>query len=55
MKDRLLLLLAAAVSAIGAWAFWHFLGDDGFAAITLIALVGVVADNYRLRQKLRDR
>lgn len=55
MKDRLFLVIAAAAFATGAWAFWHFLGDDAFAAITLIALVGVVADNHRLRRKLRER
>ena len=55
MKDRLLLVIAAAAFAIAAWAFWHFLGDNAFASITLIALVGVVADNHRLRQKLRER
>lgn len=55
MKDRLLLVIAAVVFATGAWAFWHFLSDDAFAAITLVALVGVVADNHRLRRKLRER
>lgn len=55
MKDRLLLLIAAAALAIAAWGFWHFLDDDAFAVITLIALVGVVADNHRLRRKLRER
>lgn len=54
MNDRLLLLGAAVVFAICAWAFWHFAGDDAFAAITLVALVGVVADNRRLRRKLRE-
>lgn len=55
MKDRLFLVIAAAAFATGAWAFWHFLGDDAFAAITLIALVGVAGDNHRLRRKLRER
>ena len=54
MRNNLLILLAAAAVAICAWAFWHYLGDDAFAAITLIALVAVVADNRRLRRELRD-
>ncbi|MBZ2206466.1 hypothetical protein I4X03_004240 [Massilia sp. R798] len=55
MNDRLLLLIIAAAVGNAAWAFWHFFGDDAFAALSLIALVGVVADNHRLRRKLRDR
>lgn len=55
MKDRLLLVIAAATLAIGAWAFWYFLGDDALTMLTLIALVVVVADNRRLRRKLRER
>lgn len=55
MKDRLILVISAAGLSIGAWAFWHFLGDDAFAAITLVALMVVIADNHRLRRQLRER
>lgn len=55
MKDRYFLVIAAAAVSVGAWAFWYFLGDNAFAAITLAALVVVAADNHRLRRQLRER
>lgn len=52
MKDRLALVVGAvAFSALG-WAFWHFLGNDALNAMLILALVGVVADNVRLRRRL---
>lgn len=54
MKDGFLLLLAGFVCASAAWAFWHYLGDDASAALTGIVLVSVMADNIRLRRKLKD-
>lgn len=53
MKDVALLCLASALFATLAWAFWNYLGDDGFSAIALIALVILGADNARLRSQLR--
>lgn len=54
MKDQILLLLSALACALGAWAFWHFLGTDAFAVLMALALVSAVADNVRLRRKLRE-
>lgn len=53
MKDRIFLLLGAVLVAISAWAFWHYSGADGFSLFSLIALIVAVADNVRLRRKLR--
>ena len=53
MKDALLLLATAAACSSGAWVFWHYLGNDAFGTMTTLALVGVVADNFRLRRRLR--
>jgi hypothetical protein len=54
MKDRLLLILAALVMAAVAWSFWHYLGQDAWPVLLLLALVSVIADNYRLRRTLRQ-
>lgn len=54
MKDIALLILASAIFAAFGWAFWHYLGDDGFSAISLVALVILAADNARLRRRLRS-
>jgi hypothetical protein len=55
MKDFLLLLATGVEVSIVAWAFWHYLGNDAFSTLTTIVLVGVVADNARLRRQLRTR
>lgn len=52
MKDAALLFLASALFATLAWAFWNYLGDDGFSAIAAVAIVALVADNARLRKQL---
>ena len=54
MEDGLLLLLAGCVGAVAAWAFWHYLGDDASAVLMCVVLVSVMADNIRLRRKLKD-
>jgi hypothetical protein len=54
MRDQILLLLSALACALGAWAFWHYLGADAFAVLMSLALVSAVADNVRLRRKLRE-
>jgi membrane protease YdiL (CAAX protease family) len=53
IKDDLLLVACALLCAALAWAFWHFLGEQGFAVLTTIALIGLAVDNYRLRLRLR--
>lgn len=53
MREQILLLCAIAC-AIGAWAFWRYLGADAVIALMTLALVSAVADNLRLRRKLRE-
>ncbi|MGW8390388.1 hypothetical protein [Pseudoduganella sp. HUAS MS19] len=54
MKDQILLLLSATACALGAWAFWRYLDTDAVVALMMLALVSAVADNLRLRRKLRE-
>ena len=54
MKDQLWLFFSAVVSALFAWAFWHYLDADAVVALMTLALVSAVADNLRLRRKLRE-
>ena len=54
MKDELLLILTALACAGGAWAFWHYLGEQALGALSAIALIALAADNYRLRRRLRQ-
>lgn len=53
MKDTLLLLATGVACSLVAWAFWHYLGNEAFSTLNTLVLVGVVADNFRLRRKLR--
>lgn len=55
MRDDLILVLAALACAGFAWAFWHFLGEQALGALTVIALIALAADNYRLRRRLRGK
>ena len=48
-----MLLLASALLALLAWAFWHYLGTDAFSAMSIIAILLLGVDNARLRVKLR--
>lgn len=54
MKDEVLLLLSAIACALGAWAFWRYLAADAIVVLMMLALLSVVADNLRLRRKLRE-
>ncbi|WP_431476241.1 hypothetical protein [Massilia eburnea] len=54
MRDQVLLLLSAIACALGAWAFWRYLDTDAVVALMTLALVSAVADNLRLRRKLRE-
>jgi len=54
MKDQIWLFLSALACAFAAWAFWHYLDADAVAALMTLALVSAVADNLRLRRKLRE-
>jgi len=54
MKDRTFLFLSALACAVAAWAFWRYLQADAVVALMTLALVSAVADNLRLRRKLRE-
>jgi hypothetical protein len=53
LKDDAVPLLAAVVCSIGAWAFWHFLGEAGFSVLLAGSVVLLLVDNIRLRRKQR--
>lgn len=54
MKDQILLFFTAVACAVGAWAFWRYLDTDAVVILVTLALVSAVADNLRLRRKLRE-
>ncbi len=54
MKDQFVLLLSAIVCAFGAWAFWRYLDARAVVVLMTLALAATVADNLRLRRKLRE-
>ena len=53
MKDSLLLLLTGIVCAAGAWLFFRYFGQEAFGILMLVSLIGAIADNARLRRRLR--
>jgi hypothetical protein len=55
MKDSLLLLATGAGASVVAWAFWRYLGNDGFSVLNILFVVYISADNFRLRRQLRER
>jgi hypothetical protein len=54
MKDQAWLFLAAVGCSIAAWAFWRYLDTEAVVVLMTLALVSAVADNLRLRRKLRE-
>jgi len=54
MKDGVMLLLTAALCAGGAALFFRFFGNEAFSVLTLVVLIGALADNARLRRRLRE-
>ncbi len=54
MKDGLMLLLAGLFCAGFAALFFKYLGSDAFGVLTLVVLIGTLADNRRLRRRLRE-
>jgi uncharacterized membrane protein YfcA len=54
MKDGLMLLLTGLICAVGAWLFFRYLGNDAFGVLTLVMLICTMADNRRLRRRLRE-
>ncbi|MBV6321767.1 hypothetical protein [Duganella violaceipulchra] len=54
MKDGLMLLIVGLFCAGGAALFYRFFGNEAFSVIMLVTLVSVLADNARLRRRLRE-
>lgn len=54
MKDGLMLLLAGVLCAGGAALFFRYFGNEAFSIIMLVTLIGAIADNARLRRRLRE-
>jgi hypothetical protein len=55
MKDSLLLLATGAGASVVAWAFWRYLGNNGFSVLNILFVVYLSVDNVRLRRQLRER
>lgn len=55
MKDRILLVAVALICSALTWSFWHYQGENGLSSMLLLALVSVIADNWRLRRALRQK
>lgn len=53
MRNTALLLLAVALCSGLAWAFWHYLGNDAFSAMSILVIVILGAENARLRKQIR--
>lgn len=54
MKDGLLLLATSIVCAIAAWLFWNATGQWGFLILAVITYGSLIADNARLRNRIRN-
>ena len=54
MKDGLLLLGASAACAVVAWLFWRTTGQYGFVILAVITYGTLIADNARLRNRIRE-
>jgi hypothetical protein len=55
MMDSVLLLATGLLMAFVSWIVWSFFGIETPGVIAILLLVGVSADNYRLRRRLRDK
>jgi len=53
LRDDAALLGTAIVCSIGAWLYWHFLGQYAGDVLVTGVLVLLLVDNIRLRRKLR--
>lgn len=52
--DRIALVLTAIACALGAWAFYHNTSQWSWPIIMTIVVVGLFAENYRLRKLLAE-
>ena len=53
--DGLLLLLVAIVFSGLSWLFWTGLKEDAFSILSTIVIVVLLYDNFRLRNKLKEK
>ncbi|MFP3504564.1 hypothetical protein [Burkholderia sp. SIMBA_062] len=54
VSDRIGLIAAGVVVAAASWTLLHYSGNWFFPVATLIALAALLADNRRLKKRLRD-
>ena len=54
MKDRLLLLLSAALVSLTSWAFWHYFDEDAMPVFLSGMLLLMALDNHRLRRTIKQ-
>ncbi|KER68303.1 hypothetical protein HR51_27880 [Burkholderia cepacia] len=54
IADRVALIAAAVVVAALAWAVLHYSGNWFFLAATIIAFAALLADNHRLKKRVRE-
>lgn len=50
--DRIALILGAIACSLGAWAFYHYTGQWSGPIIMTIVILGLFAENHRLRKLL---
>ncbi len=55
MKDSLLLLATGLGLALTSWAFWLYGSNDALSVFATVGFVCAVADNVKLRRRLRER
>ena len=53
MKEKFILILVGAITAMGAWAFWRYCGESGFSILSIVVIVSMTIDNVRLRKQLQ--
>jgi hypothetical protein len=52
--DRIALLLTAFACVLSAWAFYRYTGEWSGAIIMTAVIVGLFAENHRLRKLLAE-
>lgn len=53
--NAVLLLATGLLMTFVSWMVWNFFGSETPSVIAILLLVGVSADNYRLRRRLRAK
>lgn len=54
MKDRFALLFCAISTSVLAYGVWYAFGSDAFTTLSIVAVIVLTADNFRLRRQLRS-